>query len=121
MIPTPGRNSVYYSVSRLICSFVFGINLFLSTVLILPVDYWNEKYQAQVEKEKLISKTAYTGYLKYLDTFYFNLASLIVPLAGFLAWRLRIREAIRMLPYWILAVGWLFTCVFVLASSAVWL
>jgi hypothetical protein len=116
-----GTDTFSYSASRLICSFVIGVNVFLSIVLILPLDYWNEKYQEQVEKEKLISKTAYEGYFKYLDSLYFNLASFIVPVSGFLAWRFLIREKIRVFLYWIVAVGWLLTSLFVLASSAVWL
>jgi hypothetical protein len=77
-------------------------------------------YRQQVEGERIISKTRYQDYSKYLDTFYYNLGSIQIPVSAFLSWLL-LRKHKWLLPGWLIGIGWLLGIVSALAGSSVWL
>lgn len=91
-----------------LCSFILGINLFLTIVPFVPVDSLAQHYRAQIESEQIISKTDLQDSLKFLDSFFYNLASLVVPLGALFFWYFVLQKGkIPMWICWSVAVVWL--------------
>jgi hypothetical protein len=107
--------------ATLVCSFSMAVAIFLTTVIFLPTDFLTEKYQERVEEERIISKTVYEGYSKYLDSFYYTLGSFEIPLFAFLLWFFWIRKVQHLFPLWMISIGWLLAAVLAMASARVWL
>ena len=95
-------------IFRLTGSFLLGVCLFLTLVLFLPLQRLASNPNPQLESEQVISGTALAGYPKHLDAFYFNLASLCVPVFSFAVWKiLEKRSKVRPMMIWMPGMFWI--------------
>jgi hypothetical protein len=87
-------------------------NLFLAVAVLMPAP------AGPAVNPEIISKTTRSGYPKYLDAYYFNLASLVIPIAALLFWRFIVKKSNRsLIAFWGLAVIWLITDIVLLVQS----
>lgn len=94
------------SLNILCVSFFLGINIFLTTAWIWPVDASIQRHEELIRSEGIISKTADISYPKQLDSFYFNLGSLLIPVASFVFWWMIMKRESLLIPSWIIAFTW---------------
>ena len=96
-------------------SFAAGI-LFFVSIAISFGGYFATHIQPPADNEGIISKTNIAGYPKQLDGFYFNLASVLVPMGAWLFWLWPGRKW-KAPQLAILAVVWLGIVVFVILKQ----
>lgn len=98
---------------KLLCCFYWALNVFLSAVLFLPLSWMAPDVQEQIDREQIISKAIMEGYPKHLDSFYFNVATILIPLSAFLLWKFLFSriENRRQPVFWAIAFLWMI-CLF---------
>lgn len=95
---------------RVAVSFLAGILLFLTVVLAFS-GFVSSHMKPPPDTEGIISKTSIAGYPKYLDGFYFNLGSVLIPAGAWLFWLGLARK--RKLPQIaLIAIAWLGIVIF---------
>jgi hypothetical protein len=95
------------NILALCCSFLLGVNLFVTAALLVPLDSLAHAYQQRVQEEGIISKTAAKMYPKNLDSVYYNGASVLIPLSAILFWYVLFeRKKVQFMLCWGIAITW---------------
>jgi len=102
--------------ARSALSFLLAVLLFLTLVITL-IEPWAGKQPApEVQNEGIISQTSQTGYPKYLDSLYYTIGSVVIPLSAFGFWQLFVRKW-KWLPMMAIACAWMAIAVLLILRS----